>query len=156
MKRLLVGLVLFLGAGRVQADDPNEGANYQLGVAGSALAGAALGPLVSQTFDGDTGWGWSKTDTALELAFAGATVIDLMQTSWFRSRGDAERNPLLGRHPSQQEVSLGIGACILGHALVAAVLPKPFRSMWQGGGIGVEVSATVWNHNMGVGLKVPW
>ena len=70
MKRLLVGMALLLVAGRAMAD-PNETIDYQLAVAGSALAGATFAPLVSHTLDGSTGWGWSKTDTLLELTFAG-------------------------------------------------------------------------------------
>jgi hypothetical protein len=129
---------------------------YRLMVASTTTAGAVAGLVTSHYVDGDTGWGWSKTDTVLELTFAAVTTIDMMQTSWFRARGREELNPLLGHAPSQQEVTLGIGACILGHALVAVALPKPWRSAWQGGGIGVEIAATIWNGRLGVGLKVPW
>lgn len=179
LKRIALSLALLLGEGRARAEEfrtpgppgvlsgtspssSQEGnfhsapGNYQAMVVAGAVPGAALGYLTSHVLDGDTGWKWSKTDTALELVFVGVTLLDMMQTSEFRSRGHEEANSLLGTYPSQQEVTLGIGACILGHALVAIALPKPWRSLWQGGGIGVEVMAVVWNRTTGVGFKIPW
>ena len=151
-KRIVVGLALLLGEGRARALDNL----YAVSEVGGGLAGAGLGLAASRHFDGEDGWGWSKTDTAMELVLVGVTLIDLMQTSDFRAYGYEENNPLLGRRPSQQEVTLGIIGMVVGHALVAWALPKPWRSIWQGGAIGMEVSAVVSNRAMGVGLRMPW
>jgi hypothetical protein len=124
-------------------------------VAGGAVGGAGVAMLAGEALDGGRGWAWSRTDVGLELAFLSLATLDLMQTSWFRARGDAESNPLLGAYPSQREVVLGVGACMLGHVLVSAALPKPWRHAWQGAGIGVELGAVLWNRSLGVGLRVP-
>jgi len=134
----------------------NDTQHYRLMVAGSAIAGAAAGVVVSRVADGSTGWRWTKTDTILELTFVALTTVDCMQTSWFRARGFVEENPLLGPTPSQRDIDIGIGAAVLGHLMVAAALPKPYRSAWQGMGIGVEISAVTWNKSLGVSLKLPW
>lgn len=122
----------------------------------SAIAGASAATALAIALKETSGSRWTVLDTSLELTFLVLTTVDMMQTSEFRSRGEVEVNPLLGRYPSQQEVTLGIGAMMLGHVVVAALLPKPYRTLWQGGAIGIEMQAIGHNYRCGVGLKVPW
>ncbi len=130
--------------------------DYSSSVVISGGAGAVAGPLIWWALDGEKGWRWSKTDILLQLGFAGLAFVDAMQTVYFIEHGGHEANPFLGGHPSKQEIALGVGGLILGHVVVSAILPKPWRSVWQGAGIGVEIMATAHNHSRGIQLSVPW
>ena len=159
MKTLaLIGLLALLPTAAVAEYDPKAHTNfdYSSSVIVSGAAGAVAGPLVWWVLDGEKGWRWSKTDIFLQLSFAGLAFVDAMQTVYFIEHGGHEANPVLGGHPSKQEIALGIGGLILGHVLVSAILPKPWRSVWQGAGIGVEIMATAHNAGRGIQLTVPW
>jgi hypothetical protein len=49
-----------------------------------------------------------------------------------------ERNPFLGKCPSRQSINLYFVSVMLGHTLVAAALPKPWRTFFQGYFIALE------------------
>jgi hypothetical protein len=159
MKTLaLIALPALLPAAALASYDPKAPSDfdYSSSVVLSGAAGAVAGPLVWWALDGEKGRQWSKTDIFLQLSFAGLAFVDAMQTVYFIEHGGHEANPFLGGHPSKQEIALGIGGLILGHVLVSAVLPKPWRSVWQGAGIGVEIMATAHNDSRGIQLTVPW
>ena len=97
---------------------------------------------------------WSKTDTAMEAAFVGLTVMD-----WGQTR-DTAKNPnqysevnfILGRHPSLTYVDTYFPVAIVAHGLVSMALPPKYRRYWQVIFIGVEGAAVLNNYK--VGLKV--
>lgn len=152
MKTIVAVLALLLA---VPAQASQEG--YYAEIIGGGVGGAALGYAAWRVFDGETGRQWSKTDTALELTLVAVSFIDVCQTSWFlRDPSYSESNPLLGRHPSQLELNLFTLGALVTHAAIAYALPKPYRSIWQGLGIGVETSAIAHNFSIGVSLALPW
>ena len=117
----------------------------------SAVAGAGAGLVLSAAVDErDPGWRWH--DTALELVFAGVTTVDMLQTVSFRQNGTHEVNPILGQYPSRLRVVGGIGLAVLGHAAIAYVLPRPWRTIWQTMWLGVEVDAV--GHNVSAGIRI--
>lgn len=166
----VIAFTLLLNRGSARADIPsatthstwhpdNAAQDYYIPEAAVGLGGAALAFAASRTFDHEYGWGWSKTDTALELAVVGVTVLDMLQTSWIRAHPERriyEMNPLMGPAPSQRTVTLYMTGAILGHVVVARLLPKPLRSLWQGGVMGMEIYSVMSNHNIGIGFKMPW
>jgi hypothetical protein len=108
-------------------------------------------------------WTWSREDTVREAVGLGLTVIDYGQTMDIASRDDrVELNPILGPHPSREEVRDYFLAVIVLHPLISAALPaeanlfgykaKP-RMAWQYFYIGVEATATVSNFNGGLRLR---
>lgn len=97
---------------------------------------------------------WSHTDTVLQLTFTAVTAYDWAQTRTFlREESWEESNPILGKRPSRAKVNVLIGGAIVGHAAVAWLLPKPFRTQWQVLFIAVEGLAVRNNHLMGVRVQ---
>jgi hypothetical protein len=108
-------------------------------------------------------WTWSKEDTVREVVGLGLTVIDYGQTMDLATREDrVELNPILGPHPSRENVRDYFLAVLVLHPLISLALPaeadifgykaKP-RMAWQYFYIGVEVTATASNYNGGLRLK---
>jgi len=122
---------------------------------------------------------WTKTDTALEVAFQGVTLLDWNQTlrghdtmkpltttvyyngvphttTLWNTMVPAyeENNPLLGRHPSRARINVTIAAAMIGHAAVARLLPQPYRRYWQAVFITIEVGAVTHNVRAGLGLHL--
>jgi hypothetical protein len=95
---------------------------------------------------------WTTADTALQASVAALQVADWGQTSWGMEHGYAETNPLLGAHPSPTRLNLMVPAAILGHALVARLLPHPYRTAWQATAIVVEVGYVTRNASL-IGLR---
>jgi hypothetical protein len=93
---------------------------------------------------------WTGLDTGLQIAFTLALAAD-----WSTSRSTLqhrEKNPLLGPHPSARAFDLAAAGAAVGHLVVAVILPKPWREMWQVGGIVVET--TVAGNNMALGGRI--
>ena len=100
---------------------------------------------------------WTSYDTALEVAFAGALVADWLQTRQIARTADGpggleESNPLLGRRPSGPHLGGYFAAAAVGHLAVAAVLPRPWRTVWQATWIGLEGLSI--RKNASLGLRV--
>jgi hypothetical protein len=128
---------------------PSEPASARVRPTGrSALRLAAVAAALALALPAPArGEGWTRTDTAFELGLVALSITDFGQTSWFLSHRPRayETNPLLGRHPSRSRVA-AFGAVALGsHAVVARLLPQPYRRLWQLAGIGVEVDAVTSN-----------
>jgi hypothetical protein len=89
---------------------------------------------------------WTTLDYTLQATMIALSSVDWVLTHrnlnkpWF-----TETNPILGLHPSRGKVA---GAFILTlsiHTIVAAVLPRPYRTAWQAGAIGIETGMlNVW------------
>jgi hypothetical protein len=94
-------------------------------------------------------WHWTTGDTLRELATLGLIGMDWHQTRDFRADGVEELNPVLGARPSRARVNTLIGAAMLGHPIVARLLPKPWRDVFQYGTIGAETVAVLHNRKDG-------
>lgn len=92
---------------------------------------------------------WTKEDTLRELATLGLIGMDWHQTRDFRAKGHPEINPILGRYPSRARVNTLIGAAMIGHPIVARLLPKKWRRAFQYGTIAAETLAVGNNWNKG-------
>ena len=150
MKRAVL-VVMLTGSLSPSVASGSEQSDYAAAAALDILAGAGAGLVLSAAVDErDPGWRWH--DTALELVFAGVTTVDMLQTLSFRRCGIREANPVLGRDPNQFRVVGGISLAVLGHAAIAYVLPRPWRTIWQTMWLGVEVDAV--GHNVSAGIRM--
>lgn len=117
---------------------------------------------------------WSKTDIALQSVYTVLHVIDWGQTRYLttqrnisviKTNGNTcyygpctystqvskiETNFILGKFPSKTEVDLYFASTLVLHTAISYILPKPYRTLWQAGTIGLE--AYVINNNFNVGI----
>lgn len=114
---------------------------------------------------------WSKTDYALQGVYTVLHVIDWGQTvriansqlqytsktyngevyhpsSYYNT---SEQNTILGKRPSAGKVNTYFASTLILHAAVSYVLPKPYRTIWQGSTIGLEAYCV--GHNYYTGVK---
>ncbi len=104
---------------------------------------------------------WTAADTALQATFLLVTAVDWAQTRSAHVGYEGpdypyeETNPFLGKHPSALRIDSMIAASMVGHTLVAYLLPKPYRTLWQLGWITVE-SATVVKNHYSAGVRIRW
>lgn len=88
---------------------------------------------------------WTKQDTALELAFAGAAAIDLRQTVDITANCE-ESNPMIGKCGNEVPPFAYFPVAIAVHAAIAALLPRTWRTVFQSFTVGLEVSTIASNH----------
>ncbi len=98
--------------------------------------------------EGEDARRWSTLDLALESGCVLTLGLDWLQT---RSPNDEELNPLLGRHPSRTKVDVYFAGSALAHVAIAAVLPRPWRTVWQAAVMGMEIGVV--NRNYFAGIK---
>jgi hypothetical protein len=125
-------------------------------IKGSLLVVLLLFPLNVYGFDK-----LDKTEIALEAAWLTLHTVDYGQTlSIAKNPGRYyEKNLILGRHPSEDEVhGYMIGTALL-HPVITYLLPRkvdvlgvsvPVRFMWQSVSIGVSGTCVVSNANIGL------
>ena len=95
---------------------------------------------------------WTAGDSYRHATFTGLMLADYLQTIEISRNPDRyyERNPILGNHPSEAEVT----AYFIGsYALVSAAavaLPPPYRDCLQYLAIGVEAGAVASNFSIGL------
>jgi hypothetical protein len=96
---------------------------------------------------------WSKLDITLEGTFTTLMIVDYMQTvEIIRAPIDENRresNPIMGRHGERVPPEAYFPVMLLGHMAIAHVLPSPYRKIWQGVGIAVQVDAVKANWQAG-------
>lgn len=97
---------------------------------------------------------WTKTDTALEVTWQVLHAIDLGQTLTIADRPDKyyELNPLLGKHPDRGKVYAYFLTGSVLHLGVTHVLPRKWRTPWQGVTLTVTGACVANNFNVGIGL----
>lgn len=106
---------------------------------------------------------WSWSDTAWQGAVITLKVIDWGQTRHIAKNPDRfyEMNPVLGEHPSVDQVDLFFVTSLTVHTAVALALPpkaKAFgydinpRRIWQAVQITGSMSCVV--HNASVGIRI--
>lgn len=100
---------------------------------------------------------WTAADTALQATFIVLTTVDWMQTHealrYHPTIVYEEQNPFLGKFPSNRRINVMIGGSIAGHTIVAYLLPKPYRTLWQLTFIAVEGGTIYANHQAGIRVK---
>ena len=98
---------------------------------------------------------WDTTDIALGVSALALTIMDYGQTRYISDNPEqfTERNPLMGKHPSRDDVNLYFaGAAVVGLA-VAHFLPSEWRKVWLGGWIAAEGITVYHNDLIGVGVR---
>lgn len=94
---------------------------------------------------------WTERDSLLQMATTTVLFLDYAQTRDIKNHDWAyEKNPLMGRHPSDVRVrNYFIGAAV-GHFAVALALPAGWkRTSWQAGWIALEVVQVIRNKKAG-------
>lgn len=95
---------------------------------------------------------WTPQDTTRELAFVGVLTLDYAQTRDIKNHDWAyEKNPLLGKHPSDTRIRNYFVGAAAAHYLIAKELPAGWpRKSWQYGWIALEVAQVVKNKRLGL------
>jgi hypothetical protein len=99
---------------------------------------------------------WTTTDSTIEATVQTSIAIDWLTTLGPRCAGCYESNPVLGRNPSDLTVSTYMATMMIGHYLIARLLPQPWRRIWQGVVLGVEAVAVTNNLVVGGGMRSRW
>jgi hypothetical protein len=94
---------------------------------------------------------WSRTDTVVEAGCLALLVADWRQTL---DRRYTETNVVLGSHPDATKVTLYFVGVTFLQVLTARLLPRPWRTFFQGITIGAE-TRSVYN-NWQLGAKLLW
>jgi len=99
---------------------------------------------------------WTATDTTLQAMGAGFHLLDLGTTLWgLRNMPNGhETNIILGPHPSTEKVYAYTLITAGLHATIAWLLPKPYRTIWQGLYVGVEAYSVAGNVAVESGLRL--
>ena len=108
---------------------------------------------------------WTTGDTALQAAFLTTLAIDRGQTAYgvhgkpapnyhakyYQEIGFAQN--FIGTRPTIRQVNQYFATCAVLHTGIAAMLPKPYRALWQTFWIGVEVGTIRGNVSAGVSVR---
>lgn len=96
----------------------------------------------------------TKDQKVMQGTYLGVHAIDWGQTRYIAKHPEehSELNPILGRHPSTDEVDAYFLSTALLHAGISKSLPSKYRKYWQIFTIGVEVGVV--ERNMRLGVKV--
>src|SRR6266545_7310684 len=137
MKTLLVALALTLAL-PARALDPVQKQAWGVGIA-FAAAGFAVHAASHPDSPFQLRHEWTNSDTAMLVLAEVALALDWMTTLDIRHHpGTYEVNSLLGKHPSDAAVNQKMALNMVGHAVIAYLLPNPYRKVWQGLFIGFE------------------
>jgi hypothetical protein len=108
---------------------------------------------------------WTAGDTALQLTYTVAHVMDWNQTLHIvRSPSNEERNSFLGHNPTKQKVNAYFASTLILHTAISHLLPKELnaygetfypRTIWQSMWIGIGINSIQYNRrcNMGISLR---
>jgi hypothetical protein len=110
------------------------------------------------------GQGWTRENTALEVAFTVASMIDLSQSLYIESHKQYYEavNPLLPKYPTRAQFIVGINAGAAIHAGISLLLPPKAntfgidwnpRLWWQSTTLILEVGNVSRNSCLGVGFS---
>jgi hypothetical protein len=109
---------------------------------------------------------WSTADKLAQTTFISTLIVDWGQTKDIQNHeGHYEKNPILGKHPSDNKVDIYFASCIILHTVVANYIPDVAKKLgmgdeaadvsrkwWQYLWIGAELK--VINANYKLGLKM--
>lgn len=91
---------------------------------------------------------WKAVDTSLEVSYVALSGADYLQTRQI-ARDGREMNPIMGKHGDRVDVGVYFAVTTLAHVALARVLPRPYRTIAQVIGIGVQAGTVVRNYNAG-------
>ena len=99
---------------------------------------------------------WTVQDTIVELAFLGVWEVDRRQTLEIADNPKKyyEKNRVLGRHPTRQQVNTYflLGGAL--HAAIAYYLPRDAKIPFWGLTFGHELAAVVRNRAIGLSVQM--
>ena len=81
---------------------------------------------------------WTRADTAAQIVVTASLAIDYRQTRGGLDEGAVEHNPVMGPAGERVAPEIYFPACALVAVAGAAALPRPWRSILQGGIIVVQ------------------
>lgn len=96
---------------------------------------------------------WSPSEVVLAGVFTTTMWIDAAQTRDARRSGYYERNPILGKYPSDVAINLyGLAAStvVLG---TAAALPRPWRTVLLVGATALQTKVIVRSVRLGIPIQ---
>lgn len=107
---------------------------------------------------------WTKEDTIWQASIIALEIVDWGQTRYIARNPDDwyEFNPLLGRHPSTDQVDAYFAGGILIKAAIAYVLPTKYnlwgyeinpRRIWQLANIAGSGACVAWNVSAGIRVE---
>lgn len=118
-----------------------------------AIALAIL--LVSNTSKASD-WSWTWPDYVMEGAFVATVAIDRAQTL---TPGFQENGPFAGfiapnGRIDKTRLDIACVSSIIIHAGISAALPKPWREVWQGTSLAIEIVNV--QGNFSTGARLAW
>lgn len=98
---------------------------------------------------------WTHTDTVLQIAYYTLHAADWLQTRYIAKHPDRyyECNPIIGKHPGVGKVNTYFAVSAGINTVIPYLLPRPYRTIWQGGIIAVEVGCVASNARVGIKLQ---
>ena len=93
---------------------------------------------------------WTTTHIVLASVASLSVLIDWSQTRQAMRQGWAEKNPILGVHPSNGRLAVYNALAIAGTLGIGAALPQHWRTAWFGTVIGVEAYTIAGNASLGL------
>lgn len=100
---------------------------------------------------------WTGQDIALETGFVGATLLDTESTYWasrmpYHECG--ESNPITGPCGDRVPLAVYTPVVLVGHAVAAHYLPRPYRTLFQALTLGFESAVVYGNYVLGYGVDL--
>ena len=114
---------------------------------------------------------WTWEDSGFQVVYSGLLITDWTQTLHV-ARNDSpsscidkdgvitcyvpfhEQNSLLGEQPSKKRINTYFATNLILHAAISYLLPKPYRTLWQGVWIGIEYDVVSNNRKTGIGISL--
>lgn len=97
---------------------------------------------------------FTKTDTVLQTISQASLVIDWGQTLDIKNHEWMyERNPILGKHPSDSKINAYFVGAIIGNQLMAQYLEGNNRRIWQVAIIAIQTITITENHQLGLSVN---
>lgn len=97
---------------------------------------------------------WVKKDTIYQATFLTLMTVDYLQTKEIaRNPNYHERNIILGKNPSQNEIDFYFLSTAILHTGIAYCLPKKYRRYWQYVFIGTQIWCVGHNYNTGIRIR---
>lgn len=102
---------------------------------------------------------WTTNDVLRQVAVEGLLIADWGQTRWVAMNDSTgkyhEQNPLLGEHPSVEQVDRYFIGWVILHPVVSHFLPREYREIFQSVTIFTEVVSVHQNITIG-GVGYRW
>lgn len=97
---------------------------------------------------------WTTEQKVLQVAYTALHFADTLQTLQIARQPEKywERNPLLGKHPSEGKVYGYMAASYAAELLVAHYLASKYRTWFLGGATAFKAGLVI--HNSSIGLRV--